>query len=108
MSKLLSADLRERAVASIDRGLSRCKAAERFGVSTPSAIRWRARVRRTSDVRPLRVAAKRIVAYALGILEAVEKSLTSPWPNPGSSLPSQGSRRRSRVFGASSLGERSS
>ena len=55
MSKPLSVDLRERVVAAVDDGLSRRKAAERFGVSISSAIRWTAQVRRTGDVQPRRV-----------------------------------------------------
>ena len=77
MSKPLSVDLRERVVAAVDGGLSRRKAAERFGVSISSAIRWTALVRRTGDVRPRRVGgdkrSKRIEAYAPVILAAVDK-----------------------------------
>jgi transposase len=40
MSKPLSLDLRERVVASVSDGMSRRQAAERFGVSAASAIRW--------------------------------------------------------------------
>ena len=73
----LSVDLRERVVAAVDGGLSRRKAAERFGVSISSAIRWTAQVRRTGDVRPRRVGgdkrSKRIEAYAPVILAAVEE-----------------------------------
>jgi len=43
MAKALSYDLRERVIAAIDAGLSCRQAAERFGVSASSAIRWRAR-----------------------------------------------------------------
>ncbi len=38
--KTLSLDLRERAVAAVSGGMSRRQAAERFGVSAASAIRW--------------------------------------------------------------------
>lgn len=76
MSKPLSVDLRERVVGAVESGLSRRKAAERFGVSISSAIRWAAQVRRTGDVRPRRVGgdkrSQRIEAYALVILQAVE------------------------------------
>ncbi len=40
MGKALSLDLRERVVGAVAGGLSRHKAAERFGVSAASAIRW--------------------------------------------------------------------
>ena len=40
MGKPLSIDLRSRLVAAVDGGLSRRAAAERFGVSATSAVRW--------------------------------------------------------------------
>ena len=49
MSKPLSLDLRERVVASVSDGMSRRQAAERFGVSAASAIRWCARDRDTGS-----------------------------------------------------------
>ena len=76
MSKPLSVDLRERVVAAVDGGLSRRKAADRFGVSISSAIRWAAQVRRTGDVQPRRSGGDkrsgRIEAHAPVILAAVE------------------------------------
>jgi transposase len=45
MARSLSLDLRERDVAAVSRGMSRRQAAERFGVSTASAVRWCARQR---------------------------------------------------------------
>jgi len=51
MGKPLSVDLRDRVVSAVDEGLSRRKAAERFGVSISSAIRWTSQRRRTGDVR---------------------------------------------------------
>ena len=41
MGRALSRDLRDRVVAAVDGGLSCRAAAERFGVSAASAIRWR-------------------------------------------------------------------
>jgi transposase len=52
MSKALSLDLRTRVLAAIGGGLSCRRAAERFGVSASSAIRWRAREREQGDARP--------------------------------------------------------
>ena len=52
MPKPLSFDLRSRVLAAIDAGLSRRKAAERFGVSASSAIRWDALRRAGGDARP--------------------------------------------------------
>ena len=40
MAKSLSEDLRSRLIAAVDGGMSRRGAAERFGVSVASAIRW--------------------------------------------------------------------
>jgi transposase len=40
MARALSVDLRNRVVAAIASGLSRRQAADRFGVSAASAIRW--------------------------------------------------------------------
>jgi transposase len=52
MSKALSLDLRTRVLAAIAGGLSCRQAAERFGVSASSAIRWRALERIQGDARP--------------------------------------------------------
>ncbi len=43
MARTLSQDLRDRVIAAIDAGLSCRAAADRFGVSASSAIRWRQR-----------------------------------------------------------------
>ena len=76
MGKPLSVDLRERVVATMDGGLSRRKAAARFGVSISSAIRWTSLRRRTGDVRPKRQGgdkrSARIQAHAPLILSLVE------------------------------------
>jgi transposase len=52
MAKALSVDLRRRVVAAIEQGLSRRQAAERFGVSASSAIRWHAQFRAEGHVAP--------------------------------------------------------
>jgi transposase len=52
MPKPLSHDLRTRVLAAIDAGLSCRAAAERFGVSAASAIRWQARRRAGEGTRP--------------------------------------------------------
>ena len=78
MAKALSVDLRRRVVDTIERGLSCRQAAERFGVSTSSAIRWFDRLKKQGDV-----AAKsqggdrksgRIEAEAAFLLGAVAKT----------------------------------
>ena len=52
MSKALSLDLRTRVLSAIAGGLSCRKAAQRFGVSASSAIRWRALQREQGNARP--------------------------------------------------------
>ncbi len=54
MAKALSVDLRRRVLDAIDRGLLCCHAAERFGVSASSAIRWRDRLEKQGDAAPER------------------------------------------------------
>lgn len=75
MGRVLSVDLRERVVAAVAGGLSRRAAAERFGVSVASAIRWTALRQRTGEVRARPQGrdrrSARIEAQAPVILEAV-------------------------------------
>jgi transposase-like protein len=75
MARSLSVDLRRRVVGAIEGGLSCRAAAQRFGVSASSAIRWRAQERREGDVRPKRQGgdrhSQRIEAHAELILSAV-------------------------------------
>ncbi len=52
MPKPLSFDLRSRVLGAVDGGLSCRQAAERFGVSPSSAIRWHALRRLSGDARP--------------------------------------------------------
>lgn len=52
MGKSLSIDLRVRALAAVDAGLSRRAAAERFGVSASSVIRWDQARRERGDPGP--------------------------------------------------------
>jgi transposase len=79
MSKPLSLDLRERVVAAVADGLSRRKAAERFGVSAASSVRWCALERDQGDPKPKPMGgdqrSQRIEAHADFIMTAVaEKS----------------------------------
>jgi transposase len=75
MARSLSVDLRRRVVEAIAGGLSCRAAAQRFGVSASSAIRWRTQERREGDVRPKRQGgdrhSQRIEAHAELILTAV-------------------------------------
>ena len=59
MGKPMSVDLRRRVVAAVDGGMSRREAAERFGVSILSAIRWTSRSRRLGRCGRSRRAATR-------------------------------------------------
>ncbi len=52
MARSLSVDLCRRVVGAIEGGSSCRAAAQRFGVSASSAIRWRARERREGDIKP--------------------------------------------------------
>ena len=52
MSKSLSLDLRIRVLKAVAGGMSCRQAAERFGVSAASAIRWRSLERSFGDARP--------------------------------------------------------
>src|SRR5271165_1447468 len=75
MARSLSVDLRRRVVEAIAGGSSCRAAAQRFGVSASSAIRWRAQERREGDVTPKRQGgdrhSQRIEAHAELILTAV-------------------------------------
>lgn len=79
MTKAISEDLRSRVIASVEGGLSRRAAADRFGVAASSAVRWlrewhesgmRSARRQGGDTR-----SGRIEAYRDVILEAVEKQV---------------------------------
>jgi len=52
--KTLSLDLRERVVGAVAGGMSRRQAAERFGVSVASAVRWCARQNETGSPAAMR------------------------------------------------------
>ena len=54
MSHAFSTDLRHRLVSAVEDGMSRRSAAERFGVSASSAVRWVSQWRREGHVDPRR------------------------------------------------------
>ncbi len=56
MGKPASLDLRERVIAAVeDEGMSRNRAAARFGVAPSSAIKWVARFRATGSAAPAKM-----------------------------------------------------
>ena len=77
MTRSLSSDLRERVVGAVDGGLSRRSAAERFGVSVSTAIRWVARWRGSGSVAPRPRGgdhrSQRIEAHAAEILALIDE-----------------------------------
>jgi transposase len=76
MAKSLSEDLRSRLIAAVEGGMSRRGAAERFGVSVASAVRWLREWHATgaTSARPRGgdLRSHRIEAYRDVILAAVE------------------------------------
>lgn len=53
MGKIYSSDLRERVVAAVEKeGMSRNKAAARFGVAVSTAVHWVRRYRTTGTLKP--------------------------------------------------------
>ena len=94
MSKPLSLDLRERVVAAVAEGLSRRKAAERFGVSAASSVRWCALERDQGDPKPKPMGgdqrSQRMEAHADFIMAPSPKSLTSRWKNFAERLAGKG------------------
>jgi transposase len=78
MAKSLSVDLRRRVMDAIEQGLSCRKAAERFGVSASSAIRWCDRLKKQGDVTPKKQGGDRksgrIEAEAAFLLGAVAET----------------------------------
>lgn len=59
MVKVLSLDLRERVVAAVNGGMSRRRAAERFGVGIATAIRWVQLAREKGTPAPMKVGGDR-------------------------------------------------
>jgi hypothetical protein len=78
MAKALSTDLRRRVVDVSAQGMSCRRAAERFGASASSAIRWRQQVRTTGTIEPRTQGgdrrSKRIEAHSQVILGLVAET----------------------------------
>jgi len=81
MSKALSLDLRVRVLNAIAGGMSCRQAAERFGVSASSAIRWHSLEQSIGDARPKALGgdrrSARIESHAALILALVDDT-TAP------------------------------
>jgi transposase len=79
MAKSLSEDLRRRLIAAVEAGMSRRAAAERFGVSASSAVRWVGAWRQSGAAYGKRQGgdrrSQRIEAFAAVILAAVAKKV---------------------------------
>lgn len=79
MPKSLSQDLRARLIAAVEAGMSRRAAAERFGVSASSAVRWMQAWRQAGAAHAKRQGgdrrSRRIEAFADVILAAVERNV---------------------------------
>jgi transposase len=79
MAKSLSEDLRARLIAAVDGGMSRRAAAERFGVSASSAVRWVKLWRKSGAAQAKRQGgdrrSQRVEVFAGIILEAVAKKV---------------------------------
>jgi transposase len=92
MSKALSVDLRERAVAAVRAGATHREVAERFGVSAASVSRWRALEREQGDVRPQALGGDRksgrIDAHRSAIMEALGPESRPDFSTRGGHRPS--------------------
>ena len=77
MTKPLSNDLRQRLIGAVDDGISRRAAAERFGVSVSTAIKWVQQWRKTGSFKPRPQGgdnrSHRIEVHAEAILALVEE-----------------------------------
>lgn len=75
MAKSLSVDLRRRVVEAVESGMSRRAAADRFGISAASAVRWHQQFKATGTVSPHKQGgdrrSKRIEAYGALIVDAI-------------------------------------
>ena len=78
MTKPLSNDLRHRVISTVEVGITRRAAAERFGVAASTAVRWVHQWRQTGSVEPRPLGgdkrSHRIEAHADEILTLVEET----------------------------------
>ncbi len=107
MAKPYSIDLRERVVASVEEGgLSRHRAAARFGIGVSTAIAWVRRFRETGSVAPGQMGGtsrgRSATRIATGCFSAARRR-TSPYAGLSRSLPSAASRSITARCGNSSM-----
>ena len=96
MLSALSVDLRERAIAAIEAGASRRKAAKRFGIGASSAIRWHERFQTEGAIAPRPSCGQRpppaIEAHAERILQVDRERSQAFWHEVRDILAEQGVR----------------
>jgi transposase len=75
MPKALSEDLRRRVVGAVSSGATRRAAAERFGVSVSSAVKWFQRLSETGSVaaKPARGSRSKLDDHAAALLALIEE-----------------------------------
>jgi transposase len=104
--KTLSLDLRERVVAAVSGGMSRRQAAERFGVSAASAVRWCQRQNETGSPASYKRGgdrwSARIDAHKSLILSLVEATCDIMLKELSAQLAERGTASASARCGASS------
>ncbi len=94
MTRALSVDLRQRAIAAVEEGASCRQAATRFGASASSAIRWRSLSRLVGEARPKQQGGDRrpgrIEAHAATILAAPGRKSDIALADPRDALAGHG------------------
>ena len=104
MARSLSQDLRSRVVAAVTGGLSRRAAAERFGISIASAVRWMDAWRRTGEVAAQRQGgdrrSERIEAFAPTILGALKAKVDTTLDELVALLARKHGERFARMYAA--------
>jgi transposase-like protein len=83
MPKPCSQDLRERVLEAVEAGASRREAAENYGISASSAIKWMQRWHASGQAeRGKRVAVGETCAMAAGAGRAIHVGTSRRWPMP--------------------------
>ena len=103
MPKILSPDLRTRVVAAVDGGMSRRRAAERFGVSAASAVRWLQRSRAEGTVASRAVGGDRRTARIEGHAEFIRDAIEQKVDLTRAELQAKLAAERAAHFGIGTL-----